>query len=55
MSALKYLGIFILLIGVVVLIIPTLTGKPSNMYLLVGLLLIIGGLLGHIFFNKKFE
>ena len=55
MSALKYLGVLILLIGVGVLICPTIMGFRSNTYLLAGLLLIIFGFLGHIFFNKKFE
>jgi hypothetical protein len=55
MSALKYLGVLILLIGVAVILWPTLMGFRSNMYLMIGLLLIIFGFLGHIFFNKKFE
>jgi len=53
MSALKYLGVLVLLGGVAMITIPTLIQKPSNTFLLVGLLLVIGGYLGHIFLNKK--
>jgi len=55
MSALKYLGVLILLIGVAVLIVPTMMGNPSNTYLAVGLAIIIIGFLGHIALNRKFE
>ena len=55
MSALKYLGVVILLIGVAVLAVPTLTGKSSNSYLLAGLGLILAGYIGHIVLNRKFE
>ena len=55
MSALKYLGILILLIGVGVLVVPTLMGSPSNTLLAVGLLLVIFGFFSYIFLNKKFE
>jgi len=53
MSALKYLGVLILIIGVAVLTVPTIIDKPSNSYLLIGIFLIVGGYLGHIFLNKK--
>ena len=55
MSALKYLGVLILLIGVAILIVPTLIGIPSNTYLLIGMAIVIIGFLGHIILNKKFE
>jgi len=55
MSALKYLGVLIILIGVAVLIVPTMIGNPSNTFLMVGLLLIIGGYFSHIVLNKKIE
>jgi len=55
MSALKYLGVLILLIGVVVLILPTFLGNPSNTFLLAGMAIILVGFLGHIILNKKFE
>ena len=55
MSALKYLGVLILLIGVAVLVIPTFMGNPSNTYLLAGMAIIIIGFLGHIVLNRKFE
>jgi len=55
MSALKYLGVFILLIGVAILIVPTMMGNPSNTFLMIGLSVIFIGFLGHIILNKKFE
>jgi uncharacterized membrane protein HdeD (DUF308 family) len=55
MNALKYLGVLVLLGGVAVLTVPTIIEKPSNTYLLVGLLLVIGGYLGHIFLNRKIQ
>jgi len=55
MSVLKYLGVFILLIGVAVLLVPKMLGNPSNTYLLAGLVIVIVGFLGHIFLNRKFE
>ena len=55
MSALKYLGVLILVIGVVILTVPTIIDKPSNTYLLIGVFLIIGGYLGHIFLNRHIQ
>ena len=55
MNALKYLGVFILLIGVVILVLPTFMGSPSNTYLMIGLVTICIGFFGHIFLNRKFE
>lgn len=54
MSALKYLGILILLIGVVVLAIPAMSGSMvSNSMLAIGLVLVILGYIAHIFLNKN--
>ena len=55
MSALKYLGVLIMLIGVAVLVLPTLMGNPSNTFLMIGLLVILGGYFSHIVLNKKIE
>jgi uncharacterized membrane protein HdeD (DUF308 family) len=55
MSALKYLGILVLLVGVAILTIPTIIGASSNTILLVGLLVVIAGFFCHILLNKKFE
>jgi uncharacterized membrane protein HdeD (DUF308 family) len=52
---LKYLGIIVLLLGVVVLAIPAAQGTLNNSILIAGLALIIAGYLGHIFINKKLE
>lgn len=52
---LKYLGVFVLLIGVAILAIPTFLGGLSNSILAVGLTLIVLGYLGHIVLNKKVQ
>jgi uncharacterized membrane protein HdeD (DUF308 family) len=54
-TLLKYLGVFVLLIGVGILAVPTITHKLSNSTLLIGLIVIIVGYLGHIYLNKKVE
>ena len=51
----KSLGVIVLLIGVLVLIGCMYAGAASNSALLLGLGLIIGGFLFHIFLNKKVE
>ncbi len=50
---LKYAGVLVLLLGVVTLAIHFILGTQENWILFVGLLLIIGGYLSHIFINKK--
>ncbi len=52
-SLLKYLGAIILLIGVLVIAIPAFGETTTNFTLSVGLILVIIGFIGHIFFNKK--
>lgn len=55
MNALKYLGVLVLIIGVLVLAVPYLTsGGSSNTLLVTGIVLIVVGYLSHIFLNKKF-
>lgn len=49
----KNLGVIILLIGVLILAIPTFTGGMSNTILLTGLGVILLGYIGHIVINKK--
>lgn len=51
----KYLGVVILLIGVIILAIPALQGTMNNTILIIGFLVIIGGYLSHIMINKKAE
>ncbi|RRD62117.1 hypothetical protein EII40_05050 [Tannerella forsythia] len=54
MSALKYLGVLVLLIGVVILAIPAISGSAgSNVMLVLGLVLVLLGYIGHIFLNKN--
>jgi uncharacterized membrane protein HdeD (DUF308 family) len=55
MSALKYLGVLVLLVGVAILTIPTIIGAASNTFLMVGLLTIIAGFFCHILLNKKIQ
>ena len=52
---LKNLGVIVLLVGVIVLAVPALTGGMSNSILLSGLGLIILGYLSHIVINKRVE
>ena len=54
-ALLKVLGGIILLVGVGILLIPTITETPDNKYLFIGLCTIIFGFLLHIFLNKKVE
>ena len=51
----KGLGGIVLLIGVGILLIPTITETPDNKFLFIGLCTIIFGFLLHIFLNKKIE
>lgn len=51
----KNLGVIVLLIGVVILAVPYLTGSMTNGILLTGLAVIILGYLGHIVINKRVE
>ena len=54
MSALRYLGVLVLLIGVIVLAIPAISGSAgSNVMLVLGLVLALLGYVGHIMLNKN--
>lgn len=54
MSALKYLGVLVFLIGVIVLAIPAISGSAGNNVMLVlGLVLVLLGYVGHIILNKN--
>ena len=48
----KYIGVLVMIIGVLILVIPFLQGNTTNTTLLIGLLIIIEGFLGHIFVNN---
>jgi len=54
-ALLKYLGALILLIGVAILAISFMQGVKSNLVLVTGLVLVIGGYLGHIVINKRLQ
>ena len=54
-ALMKILGGIILLIGVGILLIPTITETHGNKFLFIGLSTVIIGFLLHIFLNKKFE
>ncbi|MCC8096040.1 MAG: hypothetical protein LIP05_12205 [Tannerellaceae bacterium] len=51
----KYAGVLVLLIGVLILAVPALTGDMTNTLLLTGLGVILLGYIGHIVINKKAE
>lgn len=51
----KNLGVIILLIGVIILAVPALTGGISNTILLAGLGVILIGYISHIVINKRVE
>ncbi|MDR2816225.1 MAG: hypothetical protein LBB62_05935 [Proteiniphilum sp.] len=48
----KYIGVVVMLIGVAFLAVPFLTGTITNVSLIIGLVLVIEGLLGHIYVNN---
>lgn len=48
----RNIGVLVMLIGVAVLVIPFLTGATNNTNLIIGLILVIEGLLGHIYVNN---
>ena len=51
----KNLGVIVLLIGVIILAVPAITGGVTNTILIAGLAVIILGYVGHIVINKKME
>ena len=51
----KNLGVIVLLIGVIILAVPAISGGITNTILLTGLGVIILGYIGHIVINKKME
>ncbi len=48
----KNIGVLVMIIGVLILVIPFLQGGNSNLTLLIGLLIVLEGFLGHIFVNN---
>ncbi len=52
MNSLKYLGVFLLLLGVLCLVIYKYA-IPQNWLLISALVLEVGGILAYIFINKK--
>lgn len=48
----RNIGVWVMLIGVAILVIPFLTGATNNTNLIIGLILVIEGLLGHIYVNN---
>jgi uncharacterized membrane protein HdeD (DUF308 family) len=48
----KYIGAIMMLAGVAVLVIPFFMGSTNNTNLIIGLVLVIEGLLGHIYVNN---
>ncbi|MBO5850237.1 MAG: hypothetical protein J6Q47_03035 [Paludibacteraceae bacterium] len=52
---LKYLGVFMLLIGVAVLVAYNVVSSPNNNYLISALSLMIVGLITHVLLNKYLD
>ena len=48
----KYIGVFVMLIGVAFLALPFFMGTTNNTNLIIGLVLVVEGLLGHIYVNN---
>ena len=48
----RYSGVIMMLIGVAVLAIPFFSGTTNNTNLIIGLLLVVEGFLGHIYVNN---
>ena len=51
-NLIKNAGLLVILIGVIFLGIVVFTGVQTNAHLTLSLVLIVGGLLGHIIINK---
>ncbi|GAO28209.1 hypothetical protein [Geofilum rubicundum] len=52
---LKYLGLFLILAGVVVLGFYAFASMISNLFLIIAALLLVGGLALYILFNRIFD
>lgn len=48
----KYIGVIVMLIGVAFLVIPFFMSITNNTNLILGLVLVVEGLLGHIYVNN---
>lgn len=48
----RYSGVLLMLIGVAVLAIPFFSGNTTNTNLIIGLVLVVEGFLGHIYVNN---
>jgi hypothetical protein len=52
---LKNLGILMIIAAVVILVMYAINNYIDNIYLIVSMLLILGGIFAHILLNKKVE
>ena len=48
----RYIGVIVMLIGVVILVVPFLLGSTGNTSLILGMTLVVNGLLGYIYVNN---
>lgn len=48
----RYIGVIVMLIGVVILVVPFLLGSTGNTSLILGMALVVNGLLGCIYVNN---
>lgn len=51
----KYLGIVLVLVGVIVLVLHSVVANPTNVYLWLGLGSMIVGIITHIIMQKRFK
>lgn len=54
-ALLKNLGIILVLIAVVVLAVPAFSGTTSNLSIGIAAILLVVGVVSHIFINKKID
>ncbi len=54
-NLLKYLGIFIILLGVILLLVYNWTDSPTNGLLVAAGLCVVAGAVGHIILNRVIE
>jgi len=53
-TLLKYIGVFVVLVGVAILAVPYLmNGSTTNTLVATGLIIVLVGYFGHIIINKK--
>ena len=49
---LKYLGVFLVILGVISFVLYAFSSAPTNTYLIVGLSAVVVGIIAHVLLNK---